>query len=57
VVKNSWRMIESLAFKIGFWRYLTTDFTTSTDKRETWDLVLFQRIGLIRAHSCDLTKD
>ena len=57
VVKNSRRMIESLAFKIGFWRYLTTDFTTSTDKRETWDLVLFQRIGLMRAHPCDLTKD
>jgi hypothetical protein len=38
VVKNSLRMIENLAFKIGFWRYLTTDSTTSTDKRETWDL-------------------
>jgi|GEM_PF-4185628 len=32
-------------------RILTTNFTTSTDKRGTWGF-LFQRIGLIRVHPC-----
>jgi hypothetical protein len=37
--------------KLLDWRILTTDFTTSTDKRGIW--VLVSEDGLIRAHPCD----